>query len=148
MTDPVRGALQRGLRASVISMLLVGCDGAERRDAETVLIAVRRFRTADHSMTVAALEALKATRCVAPDACRTRDACVAAGDPTVKALRLKAEVEKGLAALDQGRLTADSPDAQQLPKKLAEAEALLKQGHDGLAACDEHVQALKRRHRI
>jgi hypothetical protein len=129
-------------------LVLASCDSAERRDAETVIVAVTRFRTADNASTPAMVDALKATPCTAPDACKTRDDCVSTGEATAKALRLKAEVEKGLSALEKGTLAKDSPDAKELPKKLDEAEILLKQGHDGLARCDEQVQALKRKHRI
>ncbi|MBX3205011.1 MAG: hypothetical protein KF764_08070 [Labilithrix sp.] len=127
---------------------LAGCDSAERRDAQSVVIAVTRFRTADNASTPAMVEALKATPCSAPDACKARDDCAATGEATAKALRLKAEVEKGLDALEKGTIAKDSPEAAALPKKLDEAEVLLKQGHDGLARCDEQIQALKRKHRI
>ena len=128
--------------------LSVACDGAERRDAETVVAAVTRFRTADNASTPMMVDALKATPCTAPEVCRVRDECAAVGAATSKALRLKAEVERGLAALEQGRLAKDSPEAKELPAKLDEAESLLKQGHEGLAKCDEQVLALRRKHRI
>lgn len=131
-----------------LTMASMACDSAERRDAETVVAAVTRFRTADNASTPAMVEALRATLCTAPDVCKTRDECVAAGEATSKALRLKAEVEKGLAALEKGALAKDSPEAQELPKKLDEAETLLKKGHEALPKCDEQVQALKRKHRI
>lgn len=134
--------------AAVGAVAVAACDGAERRDAETVLIGVNRFRTADFGTTPAAVDALKATPCTTPEACQTRDVCLAAGEPTAKALRLKAEVEKGLAALERGTLAKDSPQAQELPKKLDEADVLLQKGRSSLPACDEHVQALKRKHRI
>ena len=124
------------------------CDSAERRDAQSVVAAVARFRTADNASTPAMVEALKATPCTAAEVCKTRDDCVATGEATAKALRLKSEVEQGLTALEKGTLSKDSPEAQDLARKLDEAEALLKQGHDGLAKCDEQVQALKRKHRI
>jgi hypothetical protein len=131
------------------SAILVGaCDGAERRDAQSVVAAVTRFRTADNASTPAMVEALKATPCTAPDVCKTRDDCVTTGEATARALRLKGDVERGLAALESGTLAKDSAEARELPKKLDDAEALLKQGHDGLAKCDEEVQALKRKHRI
>ena len=75
-------------------------------------------------------------------------ACIASGEATAGALRLKNEVEKSLDALEKGKITKDSPEAQDLPKKLDEAEVLLKKGHSSLAACDELAAALKRRHRI
>ncbi|MDF2698258.1 MAG: hypothetical protein K0S65_6641 [Labilithrix sp.] len=133
----------------VASLVLVpACDSAERRDAETVIAAITRFRTADNASTPAMVEALKATPCTAPDVCKTRDDCIATGESTARALRIKSEVERGLAALESGTLAKDSPEAKALPAKLDEAETLLKQGHDGLAKCDEQVQALKRKHRI
>jgi hypothetical protein len=135
-----------GLASSLLA--LAACDGAERRDAESVVAAVTRFRTADNASTPAMVEALKATPCTAPDACKARDECVSTGEATAKALRLKAEVEKGLSQLEKGTLSKDSPEAKELPQKLDDAETLLKKGHDGLAKCDELVQALKRKHRI
>jgi|GEM_PF-1006653 len=140
-------------RSLLALLLLVGlpsaaCDSAERRDAATVVAAVGRFRSADNASTPAMVEALKATPCTSPEVCKTRDDCVATGEATAKALRLKSEVEQGLTALEKGTLSKDSPEAQELAGKLDEAESLLKQGHEGLAKCDERVQALKRKHRI
>lgn len=143
-----RSGLVPSLVAFAACAALAGCDGAERRDAASVVTAVARFRSADNASTPAMVEALKATPCTALDVCKTRDDCVATGEATAKALRLKTEVEQGLAALEKGTLAKDSPEAQELPKKLDEAERLLKQGHDGLTKCDEQVQALKRKHRI
>lgn len=129
-------------------LVLAACDGAERRDAQTVVMAVGRFRRADNASTPAMVEALRSTPCVAPDACRARDVCLEAGEATASALRLKSEVEAGLAALERGALPKDSLEAEALPAKLERAEALLRRGHDGLPACDEQIQALKRRHRL
>ena len=64
------------------------------------------------------------------------------------AIKLKAEVARGIQAVDAGNLALGSAEAQALPKKLAEAEAGLLRGRDALPACDERVQALKRKHRI
>ncbi|MBX3218044.1 MAG: hypothetical protein KF850_38920 [Labilithrix sp.] len=135
-----------GLVASVL--VLAACESAERREAHSVVVAVARFRSADHASTPAMVEALKATPCSAPDVCKTRDDCAGSGEATARALRLKSEVEKGLAALENGTLDKGSPEAKALPTKLDEAEVLLKQGHEGLAQCDDDVQALKRKHRI
>ncbi len=132
----------------VFLVVLAACDGAERRDAETVVGAVVRFRSADNASTPAMVDALKATPCTAPDVCHAKEACVAPAEATAKALRLKAEVERAISALEKGTLAKESSEANELPNKLAEAEALLKQGQGGLAACDEAVQALKRKHRL
>lgn len=134
--------------APILFLALSACDGAERRDAERVLAAVTRFRTADNASTPRMVDALKATPCSAPDVCRTRDVCAATGEATARALVLKNEVEQALAGIEAGRVPKDSPEAQALPKKLDEASELLAKGHEGLARCDEEVQALKRKHRI
>lgn len=144
----MRTALLVALGSSLLAFALAGCDGAERRDAQTVVAAVARYRSADNASTPAMVDALKATPCSAPDVCKTRDDCAATGEATAKALRLKNEVEKGLAELEKGTLSKDSPEAKALPQKLDDAERLLKEGHEGLAKCDEQVQALKRKHRI
>jgi hypothetical protein len=129
-------------------IVVVGCDGAERRDAETVVAAVGRFRTADFAGTPAAVEALRATPCQSRDTCEARETCVAAGDAMASALKLKAEVARGIQAMDAGTLPVDSEEAKALPKKLADVESRLQRGRDALPACDERVQALKRKHRI
>ena len=61
------GSLGRsGLVASFVALaVLAGCDGAERRDAASVVTAVARFRSADNASTPAMVEALKATPCTA-----------------------------------------------------------------------------------
>jgi hypothetical protein len=139
----------RSLSAGLVFVTLLGaCDAAARRDAESVVAAVGRFRTADNASMPAMMDALKATPCSAADVCKTRDDCIAIGESTVKALLLKAEVEKAIASLEKGTLSKDSPEAQGLPAKLDEAEALLKRGHEGLSTCDDEVSALKRKHRI
>lgn len=136
------------IAVSISAIGAIGCESAERRDAETVVSAIRRFRSANNVSTPAAVDALKGTPCTAPDVCTARDTCLVAGEATAKALRLKSEVEQGLAALDKGTLAKDSPEAQAMPKKLDEAEALLKKGLEGLPACDEQVLALRKKHRF
>jgi hypothetical protein len=136
------------VKRALLLLALSACDGAERRDAETVLIAVQRFRSADLASTPAALEVLRKTPCNAADVCEARRACIEAGEATASALTLKAEVKRGLEAMEAGRLAKDAPEALALPAKLDDAERLLKKGHEALPACDERVLALKRRHRL
>jgi hypothetical protein len=141
------------LRGSALAVLSIGllvsaCDAAARTDAATVVSAVSRFRSADNGSLPAMVSALKATPCTSAEACQARDVCVASGESTAAALRLRADVEKSLADLESGRLSKDAPEASELPKKLDEATTLLKQGYDGLVPCDERVQGLKRKYRI
>ena len=138
------------MRRIVLSLTLglLACDGAERRDAETVVAAVQRFRTADFATTPAAVAELRKTPCAAAEVCTARETCLSAGEATSRAIVLKAEAARGIAALEKGTLPQDSDEARSLPLKLDEAEALFKKGHNALPACDEQVQALKRKHRF
>jgi hypothetical protein len=126
----------------------VGCDGASRRDVEVVVAAAQRFRAADLPSTPSAVDALKRTPCTTTEACSARDTCVSAGETIARALTLKDEVARGLAAVESGALSKDSPEAKDLTRKLDETETLLKTGREALPACDEQVQALKRKYRI
>ncbi len=136
------------MKKILVVLLLVACDGAERRDAETVVAAVQRFRTADYATTPAAVAELRKIPCAAPEVCNARETCIVAGDAMSRAIVLKTEAARGVAALEKGILAKDSDEARALPQKLDEAEVLLKKGHDALPACDEQVQALKRKHRF
>lgn len=135
-------------RVALLCLFLSACGSGERREASMLAQAVERFHVADNAQKPAAVQALRAVRCAAPEVCRARDACLAAAEPTAKALRLKSEVEQGLSALEKGALQKESPEARALPQKLDDAESLLKEGFRGLPACDDQVAALKRKHRI
>lgn len=132
----------------VLVLLFVACDGGPRREAESVTLAVERFRRADNTAKPASGEALRAVPCTATDVCQARDACLAFSEPTAQALRLQAEVAEGLRALDAGTLPKDGAAARELPAKLERAEALLAEGKSRLEACDDQIQALRRRHRL
>lgn len=145
MTRPL--VLAVGLSAAALAAL-PGCDSAERRDAASVLIAIQRFRTAPNETLPSMVDNLRSTPCASTDACKARDECLALGELTARALRLSNEAEQTLAALKKGTVAESSPEALLVPKKLDEASALLKQGHEGLPRCDEAVQALKRKHHL
>lgn len=137
-------------RFLIVTILLVvaACESGARREAEQLVSAVERFRRAENAEKPAMVEAIRAVPCSDGEVCRAREECLASAEATAKALRLKSEVEQGLAALEKGQLAKDSPEAQALPKKLDEAQTLLEQGHTRLAACDDRVMALKRAHRF
>jgi hypothetical protein len=126
----------------------IGCDGPARRESEQLLTAVERFRRADNASKPGVVVAIRSSPCSAPEVCAAREACLSAAEATGNALALKSEVEQGLAALEKGALAKDSPEAQALPGKLDVAEALLKQGHEGLGPCEERLDALRRRYRL
>jgi hypothetical protein len=131
-----------------LALLLLACETADRRDAQSVTMAVARFRVADLPSTPAAVDALKKTPCATVDSCAARDTCAEAGDATARALVLKEEVGRTIAAVEAGTVAKDSPEARALEGKLDEAEALLKKGHDALPACDEKLDVIKRKYRL
>lgn len=127
-----------------------GCNlgGGQKQEAAQVVEAMSRFRKADNRAKPSTVEALRAVKCSAADVCKARDACLASAEATAKALRLKSEVEQGLAEVEKGVVARESADAKALPGKLDEAEALLKEGFAALPGCDDQLMALKRRYEL
>lgn len=128
--------------------LACACEGGARQEADSLARALDRFRRADNADKANAIHDLRATRCTADDVCRARKECLAYAEPTVRALVLKADVEKALASLERDAMAASSEEARSLPAKLDDAERLLKEGMDHLEPCDGEVQALRRKHRL
>ncbi|MEA2747487.1 MAG: hypothetical protein QOI41_1630, partial [Myxococcales bacterium] len=131
-----------------LSLSFSACESGARQEAAQVVEAVDRFRKAENPGKPAAVEALRGVKCSAADVCKARDACLASAEATAKAMRLKSEVEQGLAAVEKDATPRDSQEARSLPAKLDEAESLLKEGFSLLPACDDEIMVLKRRYRI
>ncbi len=95
--------------------------------------------------TLLAILACLAVACTAPEVCAAKATCLKAIEPTVKALALKGEVEQGLADLKAGKLDPGAPAAAAMPKKLDEAEALLKEAKAAMERCDQALGDLRLR---
>lgn len=132
----------------LLGSLALACDSTEKREAEQLVFAVERYRKAENPGKPAAVESLRATTCTAAEVCRARDACLASAEATVRALKLKSEVEQALNAISTDAMSKDSDYARMLPFKLDEAEGLLKEGFDRIQPCDDQMMSLKRKHRI
>ena len=128
--------------------VLPACDSEERRDAQVVIDSIRRFRQAEALDIPPLVEALKATTCKFADSCKAKDQCLKTGEPTAKAIKIKSKAERVLAGVDSGKVDTESADAMTLIKSLDEASALLKEGQAAIPACDEAVDALKRRYSL
>jgi hypothetical protein len=138
----------RRLAPTTVAMLgcayaLAACDGGARREATTLTDAVDRYRRASDASKAAARDAVAAVACTDSRVCDAKQACVAAIEPTTRALALKDEVSRRLGDLEQKRLAPDSPEAQALPGKLDEAELLLKDGRAKMAICDARLTDLR-----
>ncbi len=125
-------------------VLLAACDGPDRRDAQNISNLVGRIRNDDN----AGVDDLKNAPCQQLEVCQTRDACVATLEPKQKALKLKREVEIGVAALEAHKLDKTSEEAKALPKKIDDAERLLEEGQQKQPLCDERLADVKRRFRL
>jgi hypothetical protein len=119
------------------------CTGAGKREAASLTEAVDRWRHADDAAKATQGLAVDAVACTDERVCAAKQACMAAIEPTTRALALKDEVTRRLGDLEQKRLAPDSPEAQALPGKLDEAERLLKDGRARMAACDARLAELR-----
>jgi hypothetical protein len=128
--------------ASALSAALCACTNAGKREAASLTEAVDRYRHADDANKEAQSHAVAAVACTDERVCAAKSACMAAIEPTNRALALKDEVTRRLADLEQKRLAPDSPDARALPGKLDEAERLLKDGHAKMTVCDAKLAEL------
>jgi hypothetical protein len=137
----------RGRRVLVVaglaSALLTACSGPGKREASALSDAVDRYRRADDASKEAAGQAVSAVECTDSRVCEAKQACVAAVEPTTRALALKNEVARLLVDLEAKRLAPDAPEAEALPAKLDEAERLLKEGRAGMARCDARLTDLR-----
>lgn len=137
----------RGAAVSVALavMALAACGKrAAEVELESLSEAVGRFHRASNADKPSAAEALHGLVLRDPGVVAVHVDCMRAADATAQALELKREVELGLAALEHGTLAKDSAQAQALPGKVDQAEALLAKGHDLMPRCDDGIARLER----
>ena len=133
----------RALLVVVFASSFAACGNPGKREAATLSDAVDRYRHAADASKEAEGKAVAAVACSDARVCDAKLACVAALEPTTRALALKDEVARLLIELEQKRLAPDSPEAEALPGKLDEAERLLKDGRTGMARCDARLTDLR-----
>jgi len=131
------------LMAGAMLPVLLACGNGGKREAASLVDAVDRYQRADGPSKDALGQAVSALACSDERVCDAKRTCVAAIEPTTRALTLKDEVARRLADLEQKRLETDSPEVQALPGKLDEAERLLKDGRARMAACDARLTDLR-----
>jgi hypothetical protein len=135
----------RCLAAALVAGVLgsVACTSTAKRETATLAEAVDRYRRASGLAKDGDGQAVAALSCTDARVCAAKQSCVAAIDPTTRALALKDEVALRLADIEQKRLAPDSTEAQALPGKLDEAERLLKEGRARMAECDAKLAELQ-----
>jgi hypothetical protein len=105
--------------------------------------AVDRYRHADDASRAAQAGAVAAVSCTDDTVCATKSACVAAVEPTTRALALKNEAAARMADLEARRLSPDAPEAEALPGQLDEAARLLRIGREKMTECERGLADLR-----
>jgi hypothetical protein len=121
----------------------LACTGAGKREAASLAEAVDRYRRADDASKDVLGREVAAVACTEARVCEAKQACLAAIEPTTRALLLKDEVASRLGDLEHKRLAPDSPEALALPGKLDDAERLLAEGRTQMALCDAKLAELR-----
>ena len=127
---------------ALAAFLLLACTGPAKGEAAALVHAVDAYRRAPAEAKGQRGKAVGDVLCSDAKVCEAKAACVAAIDPTVRALVLKDEVAARVADLEKGALAPDSPEARALPGKLDEAEKLLQDGRAKMATCDARLTDL------
>jgi hypothetical protein len=135
-------AALRGPAAFILTCVLGGCTGSAKREGAALTDAVDRYRRAESSAKAAQGQAAFAVTCSDAEVCAAKQACLAAIDPTTRALSLKDEVAARVVDIQAKRLAPDAPEADALPGKLDQAELLLREGRAKMAVCDAKLGAL------
>ncbi len=147
-----RSASRNGyaLAFSLLCVIVVvsGCATGAKGQAAALVAAVDRFRRADVASKAAEAAAVAAVTCTDANVCGAKNVCLAAIDPTARALALKNEVALRVADIEARRLAPDSAEAQALPSKLEEAGKLLRQGHEKMGDCERRLAELQMEHGV
>jgi hypothetical protein len=129
--------------AALLVALATGCGNSAKREASGLAAAVEQYRRADNAARSERAEAVVAAPCTDAVVCAAKEACLAAISPTVRALALKDQVAERLADLEARRLAPDASAAMELPRKLDDAERLLKEGHAKMQDCEKALADLR-----
>jgi len=141
--------MTRLLRAAcagvLLSSVLLACPSS-KQEAASLVAAVDRFRKAENVDKPEREKAIAQAACADAEVCEAKRLCDTSAKATAAGLLLKGEVERGLAALENGTLAKTDDAAKALPAKLDEAERLVREGHAEMPACDQKILALRGRY--
>jgi hypothetical protein len=129
----------------VFGVSLFACSGGAKREAAILVAAVDTFRRAETASKDTEAKRVAAVACTDASVCEAKRTCVAAIEPTARALLLKKQVERSVAGIEGKRIAPDSPEVRELPAKLEEAERLLSDGRQMMSACDRKLAELELR---
>lgn len=135
--------LRSNVAAAILSGAVAACNGAPKRETTALVNAVDFFRRADAAGRAERARAIADLPCTEARVCEAKGICLAAVEPTARALALKDEVAARVADLEQKRLAPDAPEVQDLPAKLDEATHLLQAGRAKMAECEAKLADLR-----
>jgi hypothetical protein len=138
--------MTRATVALIAAAVLVSCSGTAKRETSILVAAVDRYRRADGASKPIEVKIVAGVSCTDAKVCDAKRACLAAIDPTARAIALKDEVARRVADIQEKRLLPDSPEAQALPAKLDEAEKLLREGRTKMPDCEKQLTDLQVEH--
>lgn len=131
------------LALAVLIAAPLACDGAAKREASALNDAVDRYRDANDASKLVRGQAVAAVECSVASVCDAKRICLAAIDPTSRALRLKDDVALRVADIEHNRLDHGSPEVQALSDKLDEAAKLLDVGRRRMTECERRLADLR-----
>ena len=126
-----------------LSLTGAACQDAPKRETAALVNAVEFFRRADGAGRADRVRDIAGLRCTEARVCEAKGVCLAAIEPTARALAIKDEVAARVADLEQKRLAPDAPEVQDLPAKLDEAKRLLEAGRAKMGECDVKLADLR-----
>jgi len=129
-----------------LSTIVSSCDGAAKRETSALYEAVDRYRVADSAAKLGRGQGVAAVECTVAPVCDAKRVCLAAIDPTTRALRLKDDVALRVADVEHRRLDPASPEARALPGELDEAARLLEEGRQKMTECERRLADLRVRY--
>jgi hypothetical protein len=127
---------------SVASIPLAACNASAKREAAALAMAVDKCRRADAANRPQDVKSVEDFACTADDVCAAKKSCAVALARTADALAIKDRVAKRLDDIEAKRLSADSPEAEDLPVQLDAATRLLGEGRVQMAVCDSRLADL------
>jgi hypothetical protein len=132
--------------ALAVALAVVGCHDVAKDETASLSTAVERFRLADEREKHAREADIEHVKCTVDEVCIARDMCLSAASDLNKSEVIRVEVQRSLAKLESGALKKEDPEAQALPRKLDEAEALIKSSREKMTNCDTRLAALSQAH--
>jgi hypothetical protein len=137
------GCARAGLAVLLVLTTIPACSGAAKRETSALYDAVDRYRGADESAKLARGQAVAAVECTVASVCDVKRVCLAAIDPTTRALQLKDEVARRVGDIEKNHLEVISSEAQALSSKLDEAAKLLEAGRLKMSECERRLIDLR-----